>query len=49
MGGGLSQKGIDSAKVISTVRRGEDFRVSLDVNASRAVRVSRDVRVVWVW
>ena len=45
----LSQKGIDSAKVISIVRRGEDIRVSLDVNASRAVRVCRDVRVVWVW
>ena len=30
-------------------KEGEDVRVSLDDNASRAVRVSRDVRVVWVW
>ena len=45
----MSQKGINSAKVFSTVRRGEDIRVSLDVNASQAIRVCRDVRVVWVW
>ena len=49
MGGGVEPKRDRQCYSDQHSKEGEDVRVSLDDNASRAVRVSRDVRVVWVW